>query len=72
MDFSLPLPSLPPRPQCETEESLKSWAQVGFSDLTDPRGFTLDDGKAGMRDILESIFQTTPEPERQGLGEMSS
>lgn len=25
-----------------------------------------------MRDILESIFQTTPETERQGLGEMSS
>lgn len=46
--------------------------QVAFSDPIDTREFKSDSGKAGMRNVLESTYQTNPETDRQGWGEVPS
>lgn len=40
--------------------------QIAFSDPIDTREFKLDSGKAGMRNVFESTYQTDPETDRVG------
>lgn len=76
IEFSLSFPSLLfffLDPSVKQKNHLKEVrVQVAFSDPIDTREFKSDSGKAGMRNVLESTYQTNPETDRQGWGEVPS